>query len=80
VHVPRFELGGDLRTRRQRREPDLPRELGTRRAPVEPSRDHEVQGQPQPGPQGGEPSGDGGPGGAVDAEYEVIDGDKDKKK
>jgi len=43
-------------------------------------------GAPQDGPQGGASSGDapsgdnGGPGGAVDAEYEVIDGDGHKKK
>jgi molecular chaperone DnaK len=38
-------------------------------------------GGARPGPQGGEaPQGDGGPASAVDAEYEVIDGDKDKKK
>src|SRR5688572_26721582 len=34
----------------------------------------------QGAPQGEAESGDGGPGGAVDAEYEVIDGDKDKNK
>jgi molecular chaperone DnaK len=37
------------------------------------------QSAPQGAPEGGQSSGDGGPGGAVDAEYEVIDGDKDKK-
>jgi molecular chaperone DnaK len=34
-----------------------------------------AQSEPQETPQGGD-----GPGGAVDAEYEVIDGDKDNKK
>jgi molecular chaperone DnaK len=34
-----------------------------------------AQGEPQEGPRG-----DAGPGGAVDAEYEVIDGDNPKKK
>jgi molecular chaperone DnaK len=40
------------------------------------------QGEPQGGPAGGEHAegGDGGPGGAVDAEYEVIDGDNKKKQ